>query len=170
MKCVRRVPTWTSNIPDLYRQCTSLIGPLCQCASVCLSHVRGFHCRFRRKYSHDKVRIKARTALWVVLIVLVCVHFDHLQRGGSDDYRSTLPYLRLRNTWVGPGEHGISICRRPIFLPLTCLESQVSANLVEPGENVLVLNTGYFGDSFADWCAYIRNFCTSLLAPTVIWV
>jgi alanine-glyoxylate transaminase/serine-glyoxylate transaminase/serine-pyruvate transaminase len=27
---------------------------------------------------------------------------------------------------------------------------QVSANLVEPGENVLVLNTGYFGDSFAD--------------------
>ncbi|KAL7280868.1 LOW QUALITY PROTEIN: hypothetical protein ACG7TL_005812 [Trametes sanguinea] len=27
---------------------------------------------------------------------------------------------------------------------------QVSANLVEPGENVLVLNSGYFGDSFAD--------------------
>jgi len=27
---------------------------------------------------------------------------------------------------------------------------QVSANLVEPGENVLVLNTGYFGDGFAD--------------------
>lgn len=28
---------------------------------------------------------------------------------------------------------------------------QVSANLIEPGENALVLNTGYFGDSFADW-------------------
>ncbi|KAI0272689.1 PLP-dependent transferase [Gloeopeniophorella convolvens] len=27
---------------------------------------------------------------------------------------------------------------------------QVSANLVEPGESALVLNTGYFGDSFAD--------------------
>ena len=31
---------------------------------------------------------------------------------------------------------------------------QVSANLVEPGENALVLNAGYFGDSFADWYAY----------------
>ena len=148
-----------------------LIGPLCQCASVCLSHVCGFHRRFRRKYSHDKVRIKARTAAsWVVLIFLVCrVHFDS-QRGGSDDHRSTFPYLRLRNTWVGPGKHGISICRRPILLPLTCHEFQVSANLVEPGENVLVLNTGYFGDSFADWCAYIRNLCPSLLTLTVIWV
>ncbi|KAF9471725.1 PLP-dependent transferase [Pholiota conissans] len=27
---------------------------------------------------------------------------------------------------------------------------QVAANLVEPGENALVLNTGYFGDSFTD--------------------
>ncbi|KAI0644186.1 PLP-dependent transferase [Trametes meyenii] len=27
---------------------------------------------------------------------------------------------------------------------------QVASNLVEPGENVLVLNSGYFGDSFAD--------------------
>ncbi|TFK51664.1 PLP-dependent transferase [Heliocybe sulcata] len=27
---------------------------------------------------------------------------------------------------------------------------QVASNLVEPGEDVLVLNTGYFGDSFAD--------------------
>ncbi|THH01050.1 hypothetical protein EW026_g1559 [Hermanssonia centrifuga] len=27
---------------------------------------------------------------------------------------------------------------------------QVSANLVEPGESVLLLNSGYFGDSFAD--------------------
>ncbi|KAI0741549.1 PLP-dependent transferase [Daedaleopsis nitida] len=27
---------------------------------------------------------------------------------------------------------------------------QVSANLVEPGENALVLNSGYFGDSFSD--------------------
>lgn len=28
--------------------------------------------------------------------------------------------------------------------------------MVEPGEDVLVLNTGYFGDSFADWYAYIE--------------
>jgi alanine-glyoxylate transaminase/serine-glyoxylate transaminase/serine-pyruvate transaminase len=27
----------------------------------------------------------------------------------------------------------------------------VSSNLVEPGEDALVLNTGYFGDSFAEW-------------------
>lgn len=31
---------------------------------------------------------------------------------------------------------------------------QVASNLVEPGESVLVLNTGYFGDSFADWYVY----------------
>lgn len=31
---------------------------------------------------------------------------------------------------------------------------QVSANLVEPGENALVLHSGYFGDSFADWCVF----------------
>lgn len=29
---------------------------------------------------------------------------------------------------------------------------QVAANLVEPGENALVLHSGYFGDSFEDWC------------------
>lgn len=28
---------------------------------------------------------------------------------------------------------------------------KAAANLVEPGEIVLVLNSGYFGDSFADW-------------------
>lgn len=28
---------------------------------------------------------------------------------------------------------------------------QVAANLVEPGENALVLHSGYFGDSFEDW-------------------
>jgi len=28
---------------------------------------------------------------------------------------------------------------------------QVGANLVEAGDKVLVLHTGYFGDSFADW-------------------
>lgn len=28
---------------------------------------------------------------------------------------------------------------------------KVAANLVEPGENALVLNSGYFGDSFTDW-------------------
>lgn len=29
---------------------------------------------------------------------------------------------------------------------------QVASNLVEPGENALVLHTGYFADSFAEWC------------------
>jgi alanine-glyoxylate transaminase/serine-glyoxylate transaminase/serine-pyruvate transaminase len=28
---------------------------------------------------------------------------------------------------------------------------QVAVNLVEPGENVLVLHSGYFGDSFKTW-------------------
>ena len=28
---------------------------------------------------------------------------------------------------------------------------QVAANLIEPGEDALLLNCGYFGDSFADW-------------------
>lgn len=32
---------------------------------------------------------------------------------------------------------------------------QVASNLVEPGETALVLNTGYFGDSFADWCVHV---------------
>lgn len=27
----------------------------------------------------------------------------------------------------------------------------VASNLVEPGEDVLVVNTGYFGDSFYEW-------------------
>lgn len=35
---------------------------------------------------------------------------------------------------------------------------QIASNLVEPGENALVLNTGYFGDSFADWCVHFRLF------------
>ena len=34
---------------------------------------------------------------------------------------------------------------------LWCRAWQVSANLVEPGENALVLHSGYFADSFADW-------------------
>lgn len=28
---------------------------------------------------------------------------------------------------------------------------QVAANLIEPGDAVLVLYTGYFGDGFKDW-------------------
>ena len=32
---------------------------------------------------------------------------------------------------------------------------KVASNLVEPGERALVLNTGYFGDSFADWCVRV---------------
>jgi aspartate aminotransferase-like enzyme len=32
--------------------------------------------------------------------------------------------------------------------------SQVAANLVEPGENALVLHHGYFADSFAEWCVH----------------
>lgn len=32
---------------------------------------------------------------------------------------------------------------------------QVAANLVEPGDNALVLHSGYFGDSFEDWCGIL---------------
>ena len=31
----------------------------------------------------------------------------------------------------------------------------VGANLIETGDEALVLNTGYFGDAFADW--YVNN-------------
>jgi alanine-glyoxylate transaminase / serine-glyoxylate transaminase / serine-pyruvate transaminase len=42
---------------------------------------------------------------------------------------------------------------------------QVASNLTEPGDNVLVLHTGYFGDSFADcFEAYGAN-ATQLKAP-----
>ena len=34
---------------------------------------------------------------------------------------------------------------------------QVASNLIEPGENALVLSTGYFGDAFADWCIDVRR-------------
>jgi len=40
---------------------------------------------------------------------------------------------------------------------------QVAANVIEPGENALVLNTGYFGDSFTDWCVPTRHY--SLVTP-----
>lgn len=33
---------------------------------------------------------------------------------------------------------------------------QVAANLVEPGENALVLHSGYFGDSFQDWYVWYQ--------------
>ncbi|KAI0372731.1 PLP-dependent transferase [Pilatotrama ljubarskyi] len=42
---------------------------------------------------------------------------------------------------------------------------QVSANLVEPGENVLVLNSGYFGDSFADCLRTYGAVVDELRAP-----
>ncbi|KAF3923348.1 hypothetical protein ABW21_db0204171 [Orbilia brochopaga] len=41
----------------------------------------------------------------------------------------------------------------------------VSANLVEPGDEVLVLHTGYFGDSFADCLATYGAKPTQLKAP-----
>ena len=31
---------------------------------------------------------------------------------------------------------------------------QVGANLVEPGDRVLVIQTGYFGEGFKEWCVY----------------
>ncbi|SJL03718.1 probable AGX1-alanine-glyoxylate transaminase [Armillaria ostoyae] len=40
----------------------------------------------------------------------------------------------------------IRMTRFECFLPLP----EVAANLIEPGEDVLVLHSGYFGDSFAD--------------------
>ena len=41
----------------------------------------------------------------------------------------------------------------------------VAANLVEPGEDVLVLHTGYFADSFADCFRTYRSNPTQLKAP-----
>lgn len=41
-----------------------------------------------------------------------------------------------------------------------------ASNLVEPGENVLVLNTGYFGDSFAE-CLAIYGANVDQLGATV---
>lgn len=43
----------------------------------------------------------------------------------------------------------------------------VAANLVEPGENVLVLSTGYFGDGFADCFKVYGAEVTQLKAPVV---
>ncbi|KAI9464590.1 PLP-dependent transferase [Lactarius psammicola] len=49
---------------------------------------------------------------------------------------------------------------------------QVSANLVEPGENVLVLNTGYFGESFADclqtYGAEVTQLCADFGATVAV--
>jgi len=42
---------------------------------------------------------------------------------------------------------------------------QVAANLVEPGDEVLVLHTGYFADSFADCFETYRVKATQLKAP-----
>ncbi|KAH7105836.1 PLP-dependent transferase [Auriculariales sp. MPI-PUGE-AT-0066] len=42
---------------------------------------------------------------------------------------------------------------------------QVSANLIEPGEDVLVLNSGYFGDAFADCLQTYRAKVTTVQAP-----
>lgn len=43
----------------------------------------------------------------------------------------------------------------------------VAANLVEPGENVLVLSTGYFGDRFADCLKVYGADVTQLNGPVV---
>ena len=50
-----------------------------------------------------------------------------------------------------------SLCRLTTLLCLLNVP-QVASNLVEPGEHALVLNTGYFGDSFADWCVHSPQF------------
>jgi alanine-glyoxylate transaminase / serine-glyoxylate transaminase / serine-pyruvate transaminase len=41
----------------------------------------------------------------------------------------------------------------------------VSSNLVEPGEDALVLNIGYFGDSFAEWYVIYKK---SLFLPLTL--
>ncbi|KAF5369220.1 hypothetical protein D9757_010018 [Collybiopsis confluens] len=43
---------------------------------------------------------------------------------------------------------------------------QTAANLVEPGENALVLHSGYFGDSFTDW---YDNYVPSLVPALMIF-
>ena len=50
----------------------------------------------------------------------------------------------------------------PLSLSTISNYHKVSANLVEPGENALVLHSGYFGDSFADWYVLIFD-CLSLV-------
>ena len=42
---------------------------------------------------------------------------------------------------------------------------QVAANLVEDGEEALVVHSGYFGDSFADWLVNLRR---SELLPLIV--
>jgi hypothetical protein len=49
--------------------------------------------------------------------------------------------------------HGMGPLGNPsgALWPLTSHRIQVASNLVEAGEDALVLHSGYFGDSFADW-------------------
>lgn len=44
---------------------------------------------------------------------------------------------------------------------------QVASNLIEPGEDVLVLATGYFGDSFTDWCVITPYLLADLFTDTI---
>lgn len=39
---------------------------------------------------------------------------------------------------------------------------QVAANLTEPGDSVLLLNSGYFGDSFTEWYANVYVPCSTM--------
>lgn len=69
-----------------------------------------------------------------------------MQRRSIFEDRPAFPDLGIRYPWLGPGPSG-NYPPHLFFLTF----GQVSANLVEAGDDVLVLNTGYFGDSFADW-------------------
>lgn len=61
---------------------------------------------------------------------------------------------------AGSGTLGWDMVRR---IPCLCRDPadsvKVAANLVEPGEDVLVVNSGYFGDSFAEWSADLILLC-----------
>lgn len=44
---------------------------------------------------------------------------------------------------------------------------QVGANVIEPGDRVLVIHTGYFGDGFKDW--YV-SFCNLRYGQVLMYV
>lgn len=69
-----------------------------------------------------------------------------LQAGIIHKRRTTLPYRRVWHSWVGSSEL-FHFLHKHILINIY----KVASNLVEPGENALVLHTGYFGDSFQEW-------------------
>lgn len=108
-----------------------------------------------------------------------------LQRGRVQLFRVLTEHVRINSeSHVGPGfvatfGETLTMLRKlfqtsdPASQPFVISGSGtlgwdiVAANLVEPGENVLVLSTGYFGDGFADCFKVYGAEVTQLKAPAV---